>query len=135
MASRAAAAVTTPSPATRPRRKAAAAKKPAVRITAKSAPRSRARAKRASSRGAIALIVFGGVLLAGVVFVNLAVLRLNLRLDSATHARSKLRAENATLQSQLSAALASHRIQALAHEQDGLIQADPSSIGYINLGK
>ena len=62
-------------------------------------------------------------------------LRLNLRLDSATQERSKLRAANAALSSQLSAALASPRIQALAHQQDGLVQADPSSIGYINLRK
>ena len=138
MASRAAAA---PARTTRPRKTAEPARvrrspaKPAQRPAARPAPRSRAKAKRASSRGAIALIALGGILLAGVVFVNLAVLRLNLRLDSATQARSKLRAENATLQSQLSAALASHRIQSLAHEQDGLVQADPSTIGYIDLGK
>jgi cell division protein FtsL len=69
------------------------------------------------------------------VFVNLAVLQLNLRLDSATHERSQLRAGNATLQSELSATLASTRIQKLAHQKDGLIPADPSSIGYINLGR
>ena len=97
-------------------------------------PGTRAR-QRPRSRAAIAWIVVGGVLLAGVVFVNLAVLRLNLQLDNATQARSNLRAENAALQSQLSAALASPRIQALAHTQDGLVQADPSTIGYINLAK
>ena len=75
------------------------------------------------------------MLLAGVVFVNLAVLRLNLRLDSATQERTKLRAQNAALSSQLSSALASPRIQALAHSQDGLVQADPSTIGYIDLSR
>ena len=75
------------------------------------------------------------MLLAGVVFVNLAVLRLNLRLDSATQERTKLRAENAALSSQLSSALASPRIQTLAHQQDGLAQADPSTIGYIDLSR
>ena len=75
------------------------------------------------------------MLLAGVVFVNLAVLRLNLRLDSATQERTKLRAENAALSSQLSSALASPRIQSLAHQQDGLTQADPSTIGYIDLSR
>ena len=73
------------------------------------------------------------MLLAGVVSVNLAVLRLNLSLDSATQQRTKLRAENAALSSQLSSALASPRIQKLAHAQDGLVQADPSTIGYIDL--
>jgi hypothetical protein len=40
-----------------------------------------------------------GILLAGVVFVNVAVLRLNLALDGATADRVKLHAENAALQS------------------------------------
>jgi hypothetical protein len=79
--------------------------------------------------------VVGAVLLAGVVFVNLANLRLNLRLDSATQLRTQLRADNAALQSQLSSSLASRRIQSLAQGRAGLVQADPSTIGYIDLGK
>lgn len=80
-------------------------------------------------------IVVGGLLLAGVVFVNLVVLRLNLRLDSATTLRNQLRADNAALQSQLSRSLAPQRIQTLAHQHDGLVQADASSIVYLDLGK
>ena len=115
-------------PPGRARRKPAAAVKPK--------PRAKARERRRyRSRAGIAWIVVGAVLLAGVVFVNLAVLRLNLRLDSATQERTKLRAENAALSSQLSSALASPRIQALAHRQDGLAQADPSTIGYIDLSR
>ncbi|HEY4345986.1 MAG TPA: hypothetical protein VGM80_00225 [Gaiellaceae bacterium] len=79
--------------------------------------------------------MIGGILLGGVVFVNLAVLRLNLRLDSATQQGSKLRAQNATLESQLSTARASGKIQSLARSRDGLVEADPSSIGYIDLAK
>jgi len=75
------------------------------------------------------------VLLAGVVFVNLAVLRLNLDLDKATQERIKLRASNAALQSQLSAALSSPRIQARARNQDGLVPVDQSTIRYIDLGR
>jgi len=75
------------------------------------------------------------VLLAGVVFVNLAVLQLNLSLTKATTERTNLRASNATLQSQLSAALASPRIQALAHKQYELVEADPSATGFIELGR
>ena len=97
-------------------------------------PAARTR-RRAHSRAAIAWIVVFGVLLAGVVFVNLAVLQLNLRLDKANQQRSQLKADNAALVAQLSSALASPRIQKLAHSQDGLIQADPSSIDYIDLGK
>jgi hypothetical protein len=79
--------------------------------------------------------VIGGLLLAGVVFVNLRVLQLNLRLDSATQLQTKLKAQNASLQSQLSAALNSPRIQQLAHDQDGLVQADPATTRFIDLGK
>ncbi len=78
-------------------------------------------------------IIVAGVILAGVVFVNLAVLRLNLRVDSEVQLRAHLRAENAMLQSQLSSELASPRIQNAARKQDGLSQADPSTIRYINL--
>ena len=47
------------------------------------ATRSRAKARaRARSRGGILWIALTGALLAGVVFVNVAVLRLNLALDS-----------------------------------------------------
>jgi hypothetical protein len=98
------------------------------------APRRSTRSRsRARSRAGIVWIVVGGLLLAGVVFVNLAVLRLNLRLDSATQMRNKLRADNAALQSQLSSALASRRIQSLAHNRAGLVPAD--TIGYIDLSK
>jgi hypothetical protein len=85
------------------------------------------------SHGAIAWILVSAILLAGVVFVNLAVLKLNLSLDRATQDRTKLRAANAALQSELSAALASPSIQAQARRQDGLVPADPSMIGYIDL--
>lgn len=123
MAERTAAAVASPA-RTRPRAK--------PRPTAK--PRTRAR-RRTRSHGAIVWIVISAVLLAGVVFVNLAVLRLNLSLDKATQERTNLRANNALLQSQLSAALASPRIQAQARRQDGLVPADPSTIGYVDLGR
>jgi len=99
----------------------------------KAKPRTRPR-RKTRSHAAILWIIVSAVLLAGVVFVNLGVLRLNLGLDRANQERNKLRAENAALQSQLSAALASPRIQAQARRQDGLEPADPSSIGYVNLG-
>ena len=103
-----------------------------VRPKPKAAPKPRAR-RRPRSRAAIAWIVVSACLLAGVVFVNLAVLRLNLAVDRATQERSNLRASNAALQSQLSAALASPRIQAQARHEDGLVPADPSTIRYIDL--
>ena len=99
-------------------------------------PRPRARKKsQARARGGILWIVVSGILLAGVVFVNVAVLRLNLGLDGANSERVKLRAENAALQSQLSSELASPRIQAQAAARLGLVYADPSDYGYVDLTK
>ena len=100
----------------------------------KSRSRSRAR-KRARARGGILWIAVSGILLAGVVFVNVAVLRLNLALDSANAERVKLRAQDAALQSQLSSTLASPRIQAQAAQQLGLVYADPSEYGYVDLAR
>jgi hypothetical protein len=133
LASARAGALATPARSPAPRRAPAHAPRRAPQT--KSAPRraARARKQRLHSRGAIAWIVVGAVLLAGVVFINLAVLRLNLRLEQATQSRTQLRAQNQALESQLSAALASGRIQELAQGR-GLVQADPSSIGYVNLG-
>jgi cell division protein FtsL len=76
-----------------------------------------------------------GILLTGVVFVNVAVLRLNLSLDSTNSERTKLRAENAALQSNLSRELASSQIQTRAAKEFGLTYADPSQYGYVNLAK
>ena len=95
----------------------------------------RAKAQQARARSGILWIAVSGILLAGVVFVNVAVLRLNLALDSANSERTKLRAENAALQSQLSSELASSQIQARASKELGLVYADPGQYGYVNLAK
>jgi cell division protein FtsL len=97
-------------------------------------PRTRARS-RSRARGGILWIAVSGILLAGVVFVNVGVLRLNLAIDSANAERVKLRAQNAALQSQLSSTLASPRIQSQAAKQLGLVYADPSDYGYVNLAR
>jgi cell division protein FtsL len=76
-----------------------------------------------------------GILLAGVVFVSVAVLRMNLALDSANSERAKLHAEIATLQSQYSGQLRSGRIQAQAVKQFGLSYQDPAEYGYVQLAK
>ena len=99
-------------------------------------PRVASRTKRrtqARARGGILWIIVCGILLTGVVFVNVAVLQLNLSLDSANNARVKLRAENAALQSQLASELASPRIQARAHNEDGLVAA--TTTRYVNLAR
>jgi hypothetical protein len=67
-----------------------------TRPRAKPRPAARKRARRrARAHAQIAWIVVCAALLAGVVFVNLAVLRLNHSLDKATHHRTHLRASNA----------------------------------------
>ena len=101
-------------------------------------PRPRARSRKRSqarARGGILWIVVSGILLAGVVFVNVAVLRLNLALDGANADRVKLRGENAALQSELSSRLRSAQIQAQASKQLGLVFQDPSEYGYVDLAK
>ena len=106
-----------------------------AQVVAEPLARSRARRKtktRARARGGILWIAVSGILLAGVVFVNVAVLRLNINLDSANQQRVKLRAQNAALQSQLASALGSQRIQAQTHGQDGLVPSTPS---YLNIAK
>lgn len=95
----------------------------------------RRRARQARARGGILWIAISGILLAGVVFVNVAVLRLNLALDGANADRVKLRAENAALQSELSSKLRSAAIQAQASRRLGLQYQDPSDYAYVYLGK
>ena len=93
-------------------------------------PRRRAQAK---TRGGILWIAVSGILLAGVVFVNVAVLQLNLSLDKTNTERSKLLADNAALQSQYSSLVASQAIQQEAVKQFGLVYRDPT--GYVNVAK
>jgi hypothetical protein len=80
----------------------------------------------------VVCIALVGLMLVGVVAINVAVLRLNLRLDKLGQERAKLRAGNAALSSQLSSQLASGRIQSLARAQ-GLVPAN--AITYLNLGR
>jgi cell division protein FtsL len=95
-------------------------------------PRSRKRSQ-AKTRGGILWIAVSGILLAGVVFVNVAVLQLNLSLDKTNTERSKLLADNAALQSQYSSLVASQAIQQEAVKQFGLVYRDPT--GYVNVAK
>jgi cell division protein FtsL len=74
------------------------------------------------------------VLLAGVVAINVAVLRLNMQVDSLDTQRAQLRAEKQALASQLSMAAASPRIQAQAQTRFGLVAANPAETTYVRLG-
>ena len=73
------------------------------------------------------------VLLTGVVALNVAVLRLNMQLDRLGRERIQLRAENATLSSQLSSAAAAPKIQALARRRLGVLPAAADKVTYLDL--
>jgi cell division protein FtsL len=75
------------------------------------------------------------VLLAGVVAMNVAVLRLNMTLDRLGRERAQLRADTAALQSQLSSAAATGRIEALAVKRLGYVPATPDQTTYVQLGR
>jgi cell division protein FtsL len=95
-------------------------------------PRTRKKARKASARGGILWIVVGGILLAGVVFVNVAVLQLNLRLDSANSDRSKLIAQTSALQTQYSQLMSTPRVTDAATRELGL-KYDAGPYEHLNL--
>lgn len=87
-------------------------------------PRTRARARpRLLGGGVVWIVLFAG-LLAGVVAVNVAVLRLNLQFDQVGRERSELRADISRLRSELSSASATARIERLARKELGLALVD-----------
>ncbi len=99
--------------------------------------RTRRRA-RASSRprllaGGVLWIVLFAALLAGVVAVNVAVLRLNLELDGVGRERSQLKADVARVRSELSSAAATERIERAARTELGLVQPDPETVVVVTL--
>jgi cell division protein FtsL len=93
----------------------------------------RLRKKRSRVTGGVIWIVLLAVLLAGVVALNVAVLRLNMRYDKLGRTKVDLVARNAELQSQLSSAAATQRIQQQARSQLGLVAANPDTTKYIRL--
>ncbi len=118
--------------APQPRAQAEAA--PTVEAPPRPRPRPRRRAERRPrvASGVIWIAVIG-VLLVGVVFMNVAVLRLNIRLDQLGRDRAGLRADNAQLASQLSSAQAAARIQALARKELGVQPALAQETTYVRL--
>jgi cell division protein FtsL len=96
--------------------------------------RSRRVARRRPLTGGVLWIVVVAALLAGIVAVNVVVLQLNVQLDQLSRERVGLLADNARLESSLSAAGASARIEADARETLGLQPADAASTTYVELG-
>jgi cell division protein FtsL len=96
-------------------------------------PRPRRRAEQPRvARGVVWIIVIA-VLLVGVVFMNVVVLRMNIRLDHLGRDRARLQADNNALAAQVASALAAGRIQAQAHKDLGVVPADPRETVYLDL--
>jgi cell division protein FtsL len=95
------------------------------------APRPVKRQRRVA--GGVVWIGVVAALLAGVVALNVAVLRLNMQLDQLARERSNLRAENAVLSVQLSSQASAPRIQRLAAKRLGFVQATPDQTSYVTL--
>ena len=97
--------------------------------------RARARPRPRLLGGGVLWIVLFASLLAGVVAVNVTVLRLNLERDRVGRERSELRADIARLRSELSSAAASARIERLAQKELGLVKADPDKTVWVRLAR
>ena len=110
---------------------AAEAERPQPQPRARPAPRAVRRPRRVA--GGVFWIGVVAALLAGVVALNVAVLRLNMKLDRLGRERTDLRAENAALSVQLSSAASAPRIQGLAARRLGLVQATPDQTSYVKL--
>jgi len=95
--------------------------------------RPRVRVGRSAFTGGVLWIVLVAALLAGVVAVNVLVLRLNVQLDDLRHDRADLKAEIASTRAQLSSASANARIETEAATKLGLVPADPSATTYLEL--
>jgi cell division protein FtsL len=94
-------------------------------------PRTRkaAAAPRRRLAGSVVWIGIVGVLLVGVVALNVAVLRMNMQIEKLGEQRLALQAENALLESKVSSAVAPARIEQRARTRLGLVPAaDPAYV-------
>ena len=106
---------------------------PAKRKAGRSAKAGNVRS-RAPFAGGVLWIVLIGVMLAGIVALNVVVLQLNLEFDGLSRERAQLRADNALLRSRLSSASSHLRIEDAAQAKLGLQEADPLTTTYVRLG-
>ena len=114
--------VAAPAPARRPRPKP------------QSVPRARRRAQGVRLTGGILWISAFAVLLAGVVALNVAVLRVNMNVNDLSKQQADLQAQNQALSSRLSSAGSSIRIEQAARRL-GLVPAPATDTSYVDLGR
>jgi cell division protein FtsB len=93
----------------------------------------RARVGRGMFTGGVFWIVTVAVLLAGVVAINVLVLRLNVELDDLRRTRAELKAEIATTRAQLSSASSNATIENEAATKLGLVKHDPNATTFLRL--
>ena len=104
---------------------------PAQRPARTARPRARVRPQR-RLRGGIAWIAAFGVVLAGVVALNVAVLRVNMQVSRLDKAQIELQAQNQALASQVSSAASAQRIEQAAHRL-GYVPAPATDTSYLEL--
>ena len=107
------------------------ARRPRSRAEARPRPRRRAQGFRVS--GGIFWISAFAVLLAGVVALNVAVLRVNMSVGNLNKQQLELQAQNQTLSSEVSSAGSSLLIERTARRL-GLVPAPAADTSYLDLG-
>lgn len=108
------------------------ARRPRARPQSVARPRRRPQGLRIT--GSIFWISAFALLLAGVVAVNVAVLRVNMRMDELNKEQAQLQAQNATLASNVSSAGSSLRIEQAARKA-GLVPAPATDTSYLDLNR
>ena len=103
-------------------------------VESRLARRGHGPALRAPFAGGVVGIGLLALLLAGVVALNVIVLRLNVRYDSLGRERAQLQADVAQLQGLLSSASANERIETMARNRLGLVPFEPDRTTYVDLG-
>jgi cell division protein FtsL len=104
------------------------------RARPESVARPRRRPQGLRTTGSIVWISAFALLLAGVVAVNVAVLRVNMRVNDLNKEQARLQAQNATLASSVSSAGSSLRIEQAARKS-GLVPAPATDTSYLDLSR
>jgi cell division protein FtsL len=107
---------------------------PRTRTRPRAVPRARTRPRQRRLRGGIVWIGLFAAVLAGVVALNVAVLRVNMDVSRLDRQQLELQAQNAALSSEVSSAASAQRIEQAAHRL-GYVPAPASDTSYIRLGR